>query len=488
MRSIRSFLLTRLVGGATVVLLVAGIGVTWLITRYVEGQFDDKLEGRLQGLASLLHQFRDEGGQEHIIFNFSEQLMPEYAHPESPAYFQLWREGGALLERSDSLEDEGRGTELDLAFPREPSVLPTWWSAPLPDGRAGRFVAQLVEIHHVYPEEGPNRPTPERVTIVIGHDSAELAAARRAVLLWCGGVCLALIGLMVVLSWRSVAGGLRPSNRLAATLDAIDVENLPARLEVGELPAELQPMAATIDALLHRVEDALQRERRTTADIAHQLRTPISEILTASEVALMDGEDPEVLRKALATVRDVAWRMGGAVSTLLKFARVEMGHETFETGAVDMGAIVAETLRSLSGLERDRGLAIANRVEPGDEVAGDPDVLSIVVANLLSNALYYTPRGGDVECRLERPEGGWRLVVENEAADLEAADLASIARPFWRKDRARNDPNRSGLGLALSRAMVEKTGNELRFELEGRTFRAVLSSRNGAGGGSGAAA
>jgi signal transduction histidine kinase len=338
----------------------------------------------------------------------------------------------------------------------------------------------------VYPEAGPDRPVPKDVVIAVAHDTAALTAARRAVLAWCGGVCLALVALVGALSWWSVTRGLAPSNRLAARLDAIDAEHLPERLEAGPLPRELRPVADTIDSLIARVGEALDRERRTTADIAHQLRTPISEIVTTSEVALMDGQDAGTMRRALGTVREVAWRMGRAVATLLKFARLETGHERFENGPVDLGAIVTESLRSLSSLERERNLDVANRLRGEDWVEGDPDVLQIVVSNLLSNALYYSPEGGVIECRLERSNhGGWSLVVENPTADLEPADLASIAQPFWRKDGARTDPDRSGLGLALSRAMVGKTGQALRFELEGSTFRAVLAGGNGNGNGSG---
>jgi light-regulated signal transduction histidine kinase (bacteriophytochrome) len=82
-----------------------------------------------------------------------------------------------------------------------------------------------------------------------------------------------------------------------------------------------------------------------------------------------------------------------------------------------------------------------------------------------------------VECRLDRPNGGWRLVVENRAGDLGAEDLSALAVPFWRKERVRGDRDRSGLGLALSKALAEETGMELSFELEGETFRAILAGR-----------
>jgi two-component system sensor histidine kinase QseC len=465
-RSIKSYLLSRLVGGAALVLALAG-GATYLVvTRALEAQFDRNLTDRVQGFASILFQTEDD-----VEFEFSEQLMPDYERIERPAYFELWFADGRLLERSNSLA----GTDLVLAS--EPASHPTHWTAPLPDGREGRYVSQLIEVHHVYPEEGPDRPEAARVLVVVARGTEELAAAERQVLLYCAAAFALLIGLIAVSSWMAVERGLEPAKRLAARLDAVEVEHLPAHLDVGELPRELAPVAVKTDLLIRRVDTALARERRTTADIAHELRTPISELLTVSEVALRDGQDPEGARRALGTIRDVAARMGRSVATLLELARLEMGASSPERVPLDAGVLVAELLRSLSGSARARGLVVTNAVGAGELVESDREVLRIILSNLLGNALRYASPGSVVTCRLERGAPAWRLVVENQTDELQPADLESLSEPFWRKDRARADREHSGLGLALSRALADKAGLALAFELEGRTFRAVLAPR-----------
>ena len=464
MKSIRSFLLSRLLGGAALALAGAGLVVYIVVTRSLEAQFDRNLTDRVQGFASILFQVED-----RVEFEFSDELMPEYEREERPAYFQVWFEDGELLEGSNSLRGE------DLVVRGTVSYEPLHWTAALPDGRQGRYVAQLLKIHHVYPEEGPNRLTPETVMIAIARGREELLAAERAVLLDCVIVALVLMALIAILSWAAVHRGLEPARRLARTLDDIRVDDLPARLDVGELPSELVPVAETTDALIRRVDVALKRERRTAADIAHELRTPISEMLTVAEVALRDGHEVDGTRRALGTVRDISWRMGRSVSTLLKLARLDLGTETFDREGVDLGGIVREALRSLAALERERKLRVDNLVGAGELVEGDQEVLRIVVSNLLSNALYYSPPCGLVECGLERTNGGWRFHVDNDAPDLGPEDLSVLSDPFWRKDEARTDRNRLGLGLALSRALAEKTGMELCFELAEGSFRAVLT-------------
>jgi signal transduction histidine kinase len=456
-------LLSRLVGGTALVLLLAGAGVYLAVARSLTGAFDRNLSDRIQSLASLLFQQGD-----HVEFEFSDQLMPEYERAQSPAYFELRFEDGTLLERSASLAG------AELVVPRELGVATIHWTAALPDGHTGRYAAREVEVHHVYPEEGPNRPQARRVRIVVARGRAELVRAELAVLLQCVAASLAVIAGIAVLSWRTVTRGLEPTRRLAATLDAIRVERLPERLETGELPRELEPVARKTEELVRRLGAALERERRTTADIAHELRTPISELITVSEVALRNGHDALSTRYALGTMRDVAWNMGRSVSTLLKLARLEMGAETFERRPVDLQRLVAEVLRSLAHVERERRLVLETDLPPSACVEGDEDALRIVAANLLSNALYEAPEGSRVSCALELDANGWSLAVENDAPHMAPGDLGSLSEPFWRKDRARTQRDRSGLGLALSRALAEATDMELHFVLERQRFRAEL--------------
>ena len=475
MRSIRAYLLTRLLTGATLVLLGAGATVYLTVARALEAQFDAGLDDRVRALASMLFQVRNE-----IELTYSEELMPEYTQGEAPDYFELRFQDGRILEHSESLgADEGPEDEVaTLALPLPAGRVARHWTAPLPDGREGRFVAQLEQVHHVFPEEGPERPRAEVIQIVIARGREELIASEQAVLWRCALGSLLLIALLAGSTWLAVRRGLEPAGRLAAALSAIDVQALPERLELERLPAELQPIALTTDALIRRIDSALKRERRTTADIAHELRTPISEVLTAAEVALRDPQDSDEAQRALAAVRAVAWRMGRTVSTLLKLARLEMGDEVFERGPVDLGALVADLTHAMSSVARQRGLELDNQVEPGQVVAADPDALRIVLSNLLSNALHYSPRESLVSCRLSREAEGWCCRIENEAANLRRSDLVALEQPFWRGDDARSDPDRCGLGLALSGALAELSGMQLRFQLEGDLFRAALSGRD----------
>ncbi|MBI5433060.1 MAG: hypothetical protein HZA52_09550 [Planctomycetes bacterium] len=458
MRSIRTYLLTRLLGGALVILSIAGIAVYVVVARSLANRFDENLHDRVLGFASILFQTADS-----LEFEFSGELMPEYERATEPAFFELRVVGGEVLERSESLAD-GALTVLGT-----PSEQPTHWDAPLPDGRDGRYIAQIIEVHHVFPEEGPGRPTASRVLVVIARGRESLIREERVLLAWCAGTCVLLGALIGVVSWRSVERALAPARRLAAALDALDVDRLPARLSVGDVPRELAPVAEKSDALIRRVDAALARERRATADIAHELRTPIAELVTVAEVALRDGRDPENSRRALTTARDVAWRMGRTLSTLLRLARLQAHAESFESSDVELAELVDEALRAADA--GSRPATIESAVAGSARLRGDRDALRIVIGNVIGNALHYTPRDGWVRCRVDGEGSVNALIVENGPVDLAPEDLRSLGEPFWRKDGARSDRARTGLGLALSRALCDRSGLALEFSLDGSTFR-----------------
>lgn len=469
MRSIRGFLLSRLLAGSVAVLALGGALVFLFFVRSLEAQFDRNLADRVQGFASILFQVEDE-----VEVEFSEELMPEYDDAEAPAYFELAFPDGPLLERSPSLFF----ARFRLAGDRTPRFEdePEFWTARLPDGREGRFVAQEIEVHHVYPEEGPDRPEARRVQVVVARGREDLVRAENTVLVFCVLAVLLLCGLVAALSWWTVARALAPVRSLASTLDALEINRLPSELELPPMPEELSPMADTARALVDRVEEALDRERRTTADIAHELRTPISELITVSDVALRGGDEPGELKRGLSMIRDTAWRMGRSVSTILKLAWLEMGSEEHEAAPIDLALLIRDQLRPLNSLARDRGLTIQQDVPFGDTAFGDPDSVRIIVANLIGNALRYAPAGDRVVLRLEDsgPER-WELSVENRARDLSPEDLDSLADPFWTKRRKPADRHRFGLGLALSRALAERADLALHFHLTEGNFRAALS-------------
>ena len=202
---------------------------------------------------------------------------------------------------------------------------------------------------------------------------------------------------------------------------------------------KIAPVAEKIDALIHRVESALERERRTSADIAHELRTPLSELLTVSEVSLRNGRDPDAAHRALRTVRDVAWRMGRSVSTLLKLARLQSGAESFKHEAVDLGAIVGDHLRSLSAVGREQsailGSYFAALGEPIHRIYSGTLERQRETAQLVAAALAPNSPPLTVEPSFDEYES--ESILHAFAASQTPAQLAAAGWPGLQTDRRR---------------------------------------------------
>jgi signal transduction histidine kinase len=213
-------------------------------------------------------------------------------------------------------------------------------------------------------------------------------------------------------------------------------------------------------------------ERRTAANIAHELRTPVSELLVLSEVALHCAEDPGHALDALRQVRDVGRDMRRLIGTLLELARLESGQIPLEPEPVELSPLVQDCWEALAHDARAKGLAFELRGARPTVVA-DRCALGILCANLLGNAVEHAPAGARVECVLTNGPAT-SVIISNPALDLSPEDLDKLTEPFWRASAAREDRGHAGLGLALARRLAELLQVQLTFALEDGLFRAQL--------------
>ncbi len=246
----------------------------------------------------------------------------------------------------------------------------------------------------------------------------------------------------------------------------IDANSLDKRLPVAGLAAELRPICQCINELIERVEAGFKRERQFTANVAHELRTPIAELRTMAEVAVQrasrTGAAPEQDdRDAL----DIALQMEGIVTTLLALARCQAGTEVANPGRVDLGEVVSGSWRKFALAADARRLRLAIETPAGMTIVTDRGLLSAMLDNVVFNATEYTPRGGDVRCQFNRAGDGVTLTIANATAGLSPEDLPHLCEPFWRKDAARSASSHSGLGLALVDAYAKLLNIELKLDL-----------------------
>jgi two-component system sensor histidine kinase QseC len=431
--SIRQVLQRRLLVALGALLLVSGAALLLLTRAHLLSQFDAGLDGKARLLAA---EAKYEGSR--LDAEFIERPANEFTRPHTPEYLQLRSTDGPVLFRSPSLAGRdlltSRGGARDLAFD----------DLSLPDGRSGRSVTLRV----VPAVEGGDQPGPsEPVMLTLAQGRQALDASLRAVLAAQAAVGLFLMVGVALVVTRVVPIGLRPLERVATQATRIDAATLDVRFPEAGMPVELAAICARLNELLRRLEISFGRERRFASDVAHELRTPITELRTAAQVVLR-WPDAEGALQALREALEISTQMDRIVSSLLALARSEEGRQPLEIEEVDLATAASEGWRPFHAEAVRQGIRVQLETPP-IAVATDRGLLSQILTNLFSNAVRYTPAGGEIVCTLGDAGGRVALTVANTTDRLNLEDLPHLFEAFWRKDAARNDRDHVGLGLPL---------------------------------------
>lgn len=457
MRSIRSQLTRQLVLGTLVIASCGGTAAYLAIRTEMLRQFDGALLAKARAVCALS---RQENGKPPKLE--SEDLRAlDFAASGSGHYFQVWRADGKSIARSP--EDStaalapapGGGTTPDFRNLTLPGNVP---------GRRVEFTYTPSVEDNDDDDDDRKRRAPFTATIVF-------ASSRQSVDATLGTMLAALglsTGLLLAGAWllvpRVLGRGLRPLDELGDQVTRIDADSLDTRFSETGAPAEIAPIARRLNDLLARLGGSFERERRFSADLAHELRTPLAELRSQAELALR-WPDARAATADSDTL-EITLRMEHLVTRLLALARAEAGQPGIAKSPVDIGAAVMAAWHPFSETAAARDLRVTFRLPSGLAVETEPALFREILANLFSNAADHAPHGGEVEIAAEPAPDGFKLLVTNAARSLDARDVEKIFDRFWRKDAARTDDAHAGLGLALARGYAHALGWELRASLE----------------------
>jgi len=282
----------------------------------------------------------------------------------------------------------------------------------------------------------------------------------------------------------SMAGGywmsrraLRPVDRITATARSISIRNLSERLPVANTGDELQRLAETCNAMLARLESAVNQIKQFTADASHELRGPLSFTRTVAEVALRNpNADPES-RQAFEDIVDEAAKAAILLEEMLTLARADAEASAAVREPVDLSAVVAEACSLARPLAEQRNLAFSVSCGAESLVLGDFPSLRRLVWILLDNALKYTEAPGLIEVALSAGVSEAKLLVRDSGIGIAANDLPRIFDRFYRADPSRSQVEGNGLGLAIAKWIAEMHQAQLSVASEedkGTTFQIVF--------------
>ncbi|OAM88213.1 sensor histidine kinase N-terminal domain-containing protein [Termitidicoccus mucosus] len=444
--SIRRQLARRLLA-VVLVLLGAGLSAIYLASRRTAlAEFDATLDAKAQAVSSVTVQ--EEDGDVRV--DLSDRFFQGFEDHVMTDFFELRDASGKILARSESLyHPDGLLAPVGCG-----GVTPMRWDLTLPTGHAGR----AVRFDFLPPIEGTELPERlgEPVRLVVASDRAHLDEGLWRFLAWllAGGGLLA--GLMLWLVPGVLRHGLRPLERLGEQAGRIDASALGegARFPVDGLPVELQSIARRLNDLLGRLGESLARERRFSANLAHELRTPLAELRSLAECAIKwpDARDGAMDHEVLAIAR----HMETLATHLLALARGEQGRFEPALEEVDLAAEAGSVWASFAGRARERGLEVS-LVLPSARVTADRQLLRLILVNLFENAVEYASDAGRIEVRVDAADPGGSaacLRVGNSTSNLTGTEVAHFFDRLWRKEEARSKQQHLGLGLSLARAQA----------------------------------
>ena len=273
-----------------------------------------------------------------------------------------------------------------------------------------------------------------------------------------GGTAAAVV-LGVVLA-RSLT---RPLRELTSGARAVAAGELDTQVPVRSSD-ELGELAEAFNQMNADLATARDRRRQLTADVAHELRTPLSVILGHSE-GIREGV-LEASEENLAVIHEEAQRLERLVEDLRMLSLVESGELPLDLGAYDPMALMEKTAASYRALARDKGidLDVSAREELPD-IRIDMDRMGQVLSNLVSNAMRHTPEGGSVLMAAHASNGGVEIQVKDSGPGIDPEDLPHVFERFYRADKSRRrDGAGSGLGLAIAKSLTEAQGGTIRAE------------------------
>jgi two-component system heavy metal sensor histidine kinase CusS len=274
--------------------------------------------------------------------------------------------------------------------------------------------------------------------------------------------------------------GTRPLREVSETARSISSSTLNERIRTEGYPSEIASLAGTFNAMLQRLEDSFVRLSRFSADIAHELRTPVNNIRGESEVALARPRSMEEYRETLGSCLEESVRLSELIESLLFLARSESPGDHLKRKRQNIGTLLSGVQEYYDAAASEAGVRL--HLDCEGEVIGDVDgpLLQRALGNLVSNALAHTPVGGTVLLTAVQQPQQVRIEVRDTGSGIPSESLPKVFDRFYRADSARTrHSGGSGLGLSIMRQIVFLHGGDVKIESEtslGTTVSLTLPS------------
>ncbi|MFI8648444.1 heavy metal sensor histidine kinase [Pseudomonas iridis] len=318
----------------------------------------------------------------------------------------------------------------------------------------------------------PDKPDSPKLTLLLDITHHQHFLQRMQHLIWLT-VGLSALATALLGAWAA-RSGLRPLRRMSAVARGISAQSLNARLSEAQMPPELAEMAHSFNAMLARLDDSFQRLSAFSADIAHELRTPLSNLLTHTQVTLTRPRPIEDYREALhSNLEELQW-MAQLVNDMLYLAKADHGLLMPKREPLTLADEADALLEFFAPLAEDAAVTLSR--EGSAQIEGDRSMLRRALSNLLDNALRFTPASGEVRLAIQDLPNAVRVSVENTGGGISAQLLPRLFDRFYRADPARQEGSseHAGLGLAITQSIIRAHGGQIHCESDRGWTRFVI--------------
>jgi two-component system, OmpR family, heavy metal sensor histidine kinase CusS len=439
-RSITSQLILLFTLAATL-LLACGLGVFyWIVVRHAFAEDNAVLADKVDALQMS---FEQRGGLDAV----AAEINTAGSRERAPFMVRVLTPAGATI---------GQTTGMETLLPANifPRAAPRDIATPIEHRVDGKLFA--LTTRQALADGQP-------LTIQVAQDrSSDEQVERRfgiLVLVVLSGSILASVLISIPVTRR----GLRPLEEMQRSLERIGPTHLNERIVPGNWPRELQPLAVAFDEMLRRLDDSFTRLSQFSADLAHELRTPIANMLGEAQVALSRERSSPEYRETIESTIGECERLSGIVDNLLFVARADAAREPVERKRFDARAAAEKIAAFYQAIAEDHHVAINCKGE--GEISADPALFERAVGNLVDNALRFTPEHGSIQIALAEHATDFEVAVSDNGSGIAPEHLPRVFDRFYRAESSRGSDG-AGLGLALVKSIVDLHGGTARIQSE----------------------
>ncbi len=424
------------------VLFLLGLLIGNAVERHFEEQDLDVLTGKMQLARHILERKPDSQPKETLTQQLDDALTGHHG-----LIVAVYDQNGETLYANEAMVFPQDLLSIGATPRREQ---PVKWKSN--DGQPWRGISSMVKLG----TDGGGSYT-VAIATEISHHEHFMDSFRQT--LW-GFMSLATLA-MGLLGWFVVRRGLLPMLAIKRQAAEITANRLHTRLPVEAIPRELADLAESLNGMLSRLEESFQRLSDFSSDLAHELRTPVSNLLTQTQVTLSKARSAEDYRDILASNAEEFERLSRTIYDMLFLAKADNNQIIPNQEPIDLAEEIGDLLEYYDVLAEEKSIALS--LSGSGQIVGDRLMLRRAVSNLLSNALRHTPNDGVVTVQIDESDNGLtHVAVENTGSEIPAEHLPRLFDRFYRVDSSRlRTTESSGLGLAITRSIVLAHGGEV---------------------------